>query len=102
MHWVQLDAPRHFYLHSRKSLALLAEQAGLTLVETIDTSDEFQFWGSEQYQQGLPLTADNSHWVDKARSAYSKERISAFQDQARELNALHDGDQAVFILKAKT
>jgi 2-polyprenyl-3-methyl-5-hydroxy-6-metoxy-1,4-benzoquinol methylase len=98
--WVQLDAPRHFYLHSRKSLALLAGQAGLSIVDTVYNSDEFQFWGSEQYRQRIPLTADNSYWVDTSRSLFSKKQISAFQDQAREWNAMQEGDQAVFILKA--
>ena len=28
-HWIGLDAPRHFFLHTRKSLELLARKAGL-------------------------------------------------------------------------
>ena len=27
VHWVQLDAPRHFYLHSHKSIQMLTESA---------------------------------------------------------------------------
>ncbi|MBV5336615.1 MAG: class I SAM-dependent methyltransferase, partial [Deltaproteobacteria bacterium] len=27
--WVQLDAPRHVYLHTHKSISLLAKEAGL-------------------------------------------------------------------------
>lgn len=53
--WVQLDPPRHFYLHSEASLRLLAEQAGL-MVDTINyDSTGFQIWGSELYLKNIPL-----------------------------------------------
>ena len=99
VHWVQLDAPRHLYLHSEKSLRVLALQAGLAVVDAVHDSDEFQFWGSEQYRRGIPLTADNSHWTHPSRSLFTQGQISAFQEQARELNARHDGDQALFTLR---
>ena len=39
--WVQLDAPRHFYLHTRKSMAYLAAEAGLAIVDCYCNSSRF-------------------------------------------------------------
>jgi 2-polyprenyl-3-methyl-5-hydroxy-6-metoxy-1,4-benzoquinol methylase len=44
--WVQLDAPRHLYLHSIESIRLLTEKVGLKLKEVLYDSTAFQFWGS--------------------------------------------------------
>ena len=41
--WVQLDPPRHFYLHSRASIAHLLQSAGLGVTAILDNSSAFQF-----------------------------------------------------------
>jgi len=46
--WVQLDAPRHLHLHTRRSLEILAARAGLEIERVHFDSTAFQFWGSEQ------------------------------------------------------
>jgi SAM-dependent methyltransferase len=38
VNWVQLDAPRHLYLHSRNSIERLLEAAGFKMVRTVDDS----------------------------------------------------------------
>ena len=53
--WVQLDAPRHFFLHTRDSLRFVADRAGLRIDEIQYDSNAFQFWGSEQYRMDIPL-----------------------------------------------
>lgn len=53
--WVQLDAPRHFFLHSVKSMQMLAATAGLELYQTVYDSHHFQFSGSENYVNNIPL-----------------------------------------------
>ena len=53
--WIQLDAPRPLFLHTVKSMNLLAEQTGFELEEIVFDSTEFQFWGSEQYRRGISL-----------------------------------------------
>ncbi|HXF61201.1 MAG TPA: class I SAM-dependent methyltransferase, partial [Caldilineaceae bacterium] len=55
VNWVQLDAPRHFFLHSVQSLTLVAEQAGLRLQRCLYDSTSFQFVGSELYRRNIPL-----------------------------------------------
>lgn len=94
--WVQLDAPRHFFLHSRKSMDLLAEQAGLVVKEVIYDANGFQFWGSERYKRGISLrdTVDNA-------TLFGKETLKQFEKQAIELNLKKDGDACAYILTKK-
>ena len=98
--WVQLDAPRHFYLHSDKSLRLLAERSGFDVVSVVHDSTAFQFWGSEQNLKNIALNAPSSYAVDKGASSFTQADIDAFEAKARELNRRADGDQACFVLRA--
>lgn len=96
--WVQLDAPRHFFLHSRQSLELLACAAGFVVERVLYDSTAFQFWGSEQYRRGLPLWASESYAVNPKASGFTRQQIAAFEARAKVLNAQEDGDQACFVL----
>ena len=98
--WVQLDAPRHFFLYSLDSLKILAEKTKFKLKDIIYDSDEFQFWGSQQYSKGIPLKAENSYGRNPSKSIFSQEEIINFKEKARELNSSSRGDQAaVYLLK---
>lgn len=100
--WVQLDAPRHLFLHSTESMKLLAEKNGFKLGHVIYDSNALQFWGSEQYQQDIPLRAENSYAENGEASLFTKKEIAAFEKRAKELNALNQGDQAAFYLRKVT
>ena len=98
--WVQLDAPRHYFLYSLDSLKILAEQTNFKIKEIIYDSDEFQFWGCQQYLKGIPLRSDNSYGRNPAKSIFSQEEIITFKEKARELNSSSRGDQAaVYFVK---
>lgn len=97
--WVQLDAPRHFFLHSIDSLNILIRQSGFYLWKTIFDSTAFQFWGSEQYVRDIPLFDDHSFEVNPKKSPFSRSQISEFKKKARSLNLSERGDQALFFLK---
>ncbi len=100
--WVQLDAPRHIFLHTTRSMKILAEKTGFEIETVIFDSTEFQFYGSEQYKQNIPLRAANSHWSSPEKSIFNRERIEEFKRISSELNAIEQGDQAQFYLvKAK-
>jgi SAM-dependent methyltransferase len=101
VHWVQVDAPRHLFLHSVKSMEILAAQAGLDVAEIVWDSTEFQFWGSEQYVRDIPLMDDASYLNQPAKSVFSAQEIQNFRTQATELNTLRRGDQAAFFLSKK-
>jgi hypothetical protein len=93
--WVQLDAPRHYYLHSIKSLVLLANRAGLDLASIEYDSTGFQFVGSELYRRQIPLRES-----DGAPSRlFTGKQLRQFEADARRLNRLGRGDQAVFCFR---
>jgi SAM-dependent methyltransferase len=89
--WVQLDAPRHFVLHSIRSLGRVAEDAGLQLVATVYDSTEFQFTGSESYCQGVPLAEGGVR--------FSRRELRAFRKRAAAFNREGRGDQAAFYFR---
>lgn len=97
--WVQLDAPRHLFIHSIRSIRSLAGEVGLCLVDVEFDSTDFQFWGSEQYKIGLSLLDRNSHLINPEHSIFSDRQIDAFKEKAKELNGRGAGDQACFFLK---
>jgi SAM-dependent methyltransferase len=96
--WVQLDAPRHLFLHSVTSIRLLAGKVGLRVKEVIYDSTEFQFWGSEQYLRDIPLNAEQSYAQCPSRSIFSDAQIQSFRERADSLNQRSEGDQAAFYL----
>jgi SAM-dependent methyltransferase len=99
--WVQLDAPRHFFLHTRQSLQMLADAADLKIDDIAYDSNSFQFWGSEQYRMDIPLSAPNSWSVAPGRSPFDAERIEQFEVQAMQLNREGRGDQVTIRLSRK-
>ena len=99
VNWAQIDAPRHLFLHTIKSIKLLAEQAGFEVSEVCFDSNEFQFWASEQYARDIPLTAHNSYGVDPSASVFTSEEIDAFESRSKALNKARRGDQACIYLR---
>ncbi|MDW8309867.1 MAG: class I SAM-dependent methyltransferase [Verrucomicrobiales bacterium] len=99
--WVQLDAPRHLFLHTPRSLELLAAEAGLRIAEVFYDSRAFQFWGSEQYRRDIPLHDPRSPFRNpEGQTLFSREQMAAWAREAEALNARGEGDQACFYLRA--
>lgn len=92
-HWVQLDAPRHLFLHSVESMRRLAAAASLMVLKITYDSDYFQFWGSENYLKDIPL-CDQKKGKGLAWQ-YLRWRLKR---RAGRLNRESRGDQAVFVL----
>ncbi len=97
--WVQIDAPRHFFLHTLKSFELLVKKSGFSIQDIVFDSTEFQFWGSEQYKQNIPLNTENSYSVNPEKSIFAIEQIIKYKKLAKRLNNAGQGNQAAFILK---
>ena len=97
--WVQLDPPRHLFIHSINSLKLLLEKAHLKLVNTVYDSTKFQFWGSEQYQRDIPLNSPKSYSVNPNESIFSEKDMNKYTEWSRELNEKKQGDQAIFYIE---
>ena len=100
--WVQFDAPRHLFIHSQKSMEILAEQSGFKIEKIIYDSTDFQFWGSILYSNNIPLTATklfSSDPMSDFRHLITKEDMKYFAEESERLNKENRGDQASFYLK---
>lgn len=94
--WVNLDPPRHLYIHTTKSIQLLASQSGLELTQVIHDSTAQQFCGSELYRRNLTL---DSYIRKEHRNLFSHSQKRKYKRLARELNQRGEGDQACFFLR---
>lgn len=95
--WVQLDPPRHYYLHSERSLHVLAEQCGLHVRSISYDSTGLQFWGSELYLRDVPLLDPRSP-ARGSHEIFPAAMLAEWEGRAARLNAARDGDQVVVVL----
>ncbi len=95
--WVQLDAPRHFYVHSLKSMQTLAAMTGLDHYKVAYDSTHFQFTGSEKYVEDVSLFELKSMGIiKKIQESFKKRR---YKQRAKRLNFQERGDQAAFYFR---
>ncbi len=90
-HWYQIDAPRHAFLHSVESIALLAEKTGFRVQKVVYDSTADQFARSEEYRVGIRFASGEA-------GGFSRAQRSRWKRQAKRLNAENRGDQAAFYL----
>jgi SAM-dependent methyltransferase len=93
--WVQLDAPRHLYLHTRKSMDYLAAAHGFQLERVLHDSTPSQILGSELYRRDIPLVESKK----RKGSVLGRTARKAAETLTRELNETGRGDQAAFLLR---
>jgi SAM-dependent methyltransferase len=97
--WVQIDAPRHYFIPALKTMKILAERVGLTLESVHYDSTMLQFIGSEQYKHDIPLQDTRSFYTPGgSNKLVSWPGALHYSWKARQLNHTGKGDQAVFIL----
>ncbi len=89
--WVQLDAPRHFFLHTVESIRILSEKTSFNLEKVIYDSTEFQFFGSDRYMEDIAM-------CEKPLSP-TPEEFTKFVKESIVLNENAEGDQACFYLR---
>ncbi len=99
--WIELDAPRHLFLHSHKSIKLLAKEEGFELVDFFCDSTEFEFLGSEQYRRDIPFTAENSFLINPSKSNFTYREMGEFKKNAEEANRIGQGGRGCFIFQVK-
>jgi SAM-dependent methyltransferase len=97
--WGSLDAPRHFYLHTLKSMEIIAARNKFSIEKVIFDSGSYQFYSSEQIIRDIPLRSANSYYMNKKSTIFSRSEIRGFCKKAEELNKNHQGDCACFYLK---
>jgi predicted SAM-dependent methyltransferase len=96
--WVQLDAPRHFFIHTLKSMGILAEKTGFQMKDVIFDSVSFQFEGSELYTRDIPLYDIRAHKPNSVKGILNSKERKYFKKEPRRLNESKRGDQAIFYL----
>jgi SAM-dependent methyltransferase len=100
INWASIDAPRHFFLHSHKSIRFLAQLVNLSVTEIKGDSTEFQFWASEQYTNDIPLMSSKSILKNPFKLILMRSQIESWRQKAHLLNRQGRGDQvAIFIKK---
>ncbi len=97
--WFALEAPRHYFLHSEKSIELLAETHGFKIKNISYDSRSIQFWASIQYQKDIALMDEKSYFINPKESIFSDEEIKEFEEETKRLNENGGADQAVIYLE---
>lgn len=97
-HWWSLDAPRHIYLFSVKSMKLFARKCGLAVQRVHFEGTIDDYLASEQHKEGVPLLSDKSYVVSKSLSAFTEEQLNKFEREIEKQNQLGTAALAGFVL----
>jgi SAM-dependent methyltransferase len=97
--WCSLDAPRHLFLHTKKSIKILANESGFEIKKINYDSRSWQLWGSEQYSKNISLMDERSYYINPKNSIFTKNQIDDFEKRTIELNKNAEGDQAEFYMQ---
>lgn len=94
VNWLQIDAPRHFFLHTIKSFKILCSQTNLKVIDIKCDSFYDCIINCEKYSRDISMRDDmwNTFELDEST-------IQAFKEKIDELNLNNEADQAIFVLK---
>jgi SAM-dependent methyltransferase len=98
--WVELDAPRHFFLHTHDSLDRLARANGFRVAYRVCDSDGFAYWGSELYRMGLTLLDPVTRTCRNPADHFSAEQLSRFEADSERDNRELLGGRVLVHLRA--
>jgi len=99
--WFQIDAPRHFFLPSLKSMKIIFDKAGLKLDKYYCDSTESQFVWSERYKQGISQTDIKNKYLDIFVQKFFSYKVMRFRKMAKKLNFQERGDMFCFYVSKK-
>ena len=94
--WYQIDAPRHFFLHTTKSFEILCNKTNLMIEDIIFDSDEDIFLYCEKYVRDISMRDDEWNTF-KLDGKTEKQLIN----EIKRLNENNEADQAIFVLRKK-
>jgi SAM-dependent methyltransferase len=101
VNWVQLDAPRHFFLHTYRSIEFLCNQAGLFVSEVIQESDDGTFWASEAYERNIPMNDRRFPNRTVLKRLLGWRQTQRYRALAREINQRREADLVCFYLRKR-
>jgi len=99
VNWVNLDPPRHFFLHTFKSIDLIAEKTGLRVENVVHEGFDDQFWASEQFERDIPSQDPRSLYSSPLKRLLAWRTIRACKAKAEELNRKKQSDLVCFHLR---
>ena len=96
VNWFQIDAPRHFFLHTLESFKILCSETNLIVEDIIFDSYDNAFIHNEKYKRDISMRDPewNTFKLDEETENKLKEEI-------RELNKKNQAEQAIFVLRLK-
>ena len=96
VNWFQIDAPRHFYLHTIESFKILCSKTNLSIEDIIFDSYDTIFLNCEKYSRNISMR-------DKEWNTFKLDdkTMNQLKSEIRALNENNEGDQAIFVLKLK-
>ena len=100
--WVNLDAPRHFCLHSHESMRVAAQRAGLRVERLWCDSTAMSFMGSEQYRRDMPLMDPQSFARTRSGGLFTSAERTEFERRAQALNRELRGDWICVLMSASS
>lgn len=96
VNWYQIDAPRHFFLHTVESFRILCNKTNLIVEDIIFDSYDACLICCEKFSRDIS-TRDPEWQTFKL----DDETTNRLKEEIRELNKKNQGDQAIFVLKLK-
>jgi SAM-dependent methyltransferase len=99
INWFHLDAPRHLFLHTSKTIQLLAQGGGLRVTEVIQEANEGTFWSSEAYEKDIPLADPRFPFSSPLKKFLGWRLIRDYKTHAEELNRSKEADWRCFHLR---
>ena len=99
--WYQMDPPRHFFLHSVKSVNQLAERNGFNVINVNYQSSGGQFYVSRMYQMGVTFIEHAYRLENDSAFAGLKTQKPVFDALTVYTNITKYADQALFTLIRK-
>ena len=97
-YWYQLDAPRHIFLHSEKSMHYLADKHGFYIREATWDSNNSQIVRSFLYSKGIPFVEQTQEIFEEF---FTEEEMNELQRNSEFANDNKVGDHALFVLAKK-
>jgi len=97
-YWWSLDAPRHIYIFSVKSMKLFARKCGLTVQRVHFEGTIDDFLASEQHKAGIALLDPRSYVVTHNLSSFGAESLKDYETAIAEQNRQGTAALAGFIL----
>lgn len=73
VNWVEMDPPRHYFLHTKESIDLMAGRHGMEVKHRLYDSSAFEIIGSEKWKLGIPSNDPTPEDLNQNKSQFQKE-----------------------------